>query len=85
MNERIKEIIRFPFSSQLYINCKRSSWGGAANVPKYFKGTVSLRKLVFSGFDWSRSKQGDAYWYTYYERGTIPYRSLWGMRRDDLD
>lgn len=84
MNERIKEIIAVPFSSQLCINCEKGSWGGLSYIPRYFSGTISLRRLVFGGFDWSRSKQGDAYWYIYYERGTTPYRSIWGMRRGEL-
>lgn len=85
MNERIKEIIAVPFSSQLCINCKKGSWGGLSYVLKYFRGTVSLRRVIHNGFSWFYSAQGDAYWYTYHERGTIPRRNLWGMTRDDLD
>lgn len=85
MNERIKEIIAVPFSSQLCINCKKVSLGGSSYILKYFKGSVSLRRVVHDSFSWFSSAQGDAYWYIYYERGTTPDRSIWGMRRGELD
>lgn len=85
MNERIKEIIKFPLSSQLCINCKRGTWGGISYIPRYFKRNVSLERVVKDGFSWFNSVQGDAYWFLYCERQVIPTRHFWGMTRDDLD
>ena len=85
MNERIKEIIEVPFSSQLCINCKKGSWGGLSYIPRYFRRNVSLKRVVHDGFSWFNSVQGDAYWSLYSERQVIPTLQFWNMNRDDLD